>query len=132
MTTIYLKEKQFRKIQPIESFPNLNVIKAKIDGVVVRVHKASTITITLITEASAAAWYNVPLDTFIGRSDDGFFPTELIAGTNEKGFYSEASELAVFTGWKSAANLGTSGAAFVNFGQVVDILKKNNFKLIFK
>lgn len=129
METIYVTQKKFDELITVEKFPNPKVKIAKVGNEKKRVCVAGIIEIYPI--GSSFDWHNVPQNCWIGTAKDGHFPTDLIAGVENR-IYSEKTPLSKLTGYKYSTNLGTASDAFINKDAVASILQKNNFTVIFK
>lgn len=128
---VYLKKTQFDKIKAIETFPNPNIKVGIYNGQECRLIVAGTVEIKRIVDKDLAAWYGVKMGVYIGSCNLGHFPRELIAGIN-KGVFSEKHGVSLLTGWVNAQSyIGSANDIFKNVQPVIDILKENNFEVIY-
>lgn len=127
LETVYLNEKDFNSIKPLETFPNPRVIRGIWKGKEMRVQFACEITYEKVVRKEQADWHNVPLGSYFVNAWAGHFPTDLIANTVNRR-YSSDTELGRKTGYiATASNLGTATDCVTNIEATLAILAKNNF-----
>lgn len=126
MDIIFLKN--FDGLKIVEDFPNPDVKNCEIDGKLVQVNKTCKITIKKVP-LKDCLWHGVKKGSYMGTSENGFFPTRLIYGIT-KGMFDENHEYSKKYGaQRISGNMGTATKAFTNLEEVVKILTENNFEI---
>ena len=122
MKTVYLNPKQFSKVKPTKTFPNPLIIEGLHKGKICRIEKTCNIEYYKPTNEQIQ-WHGLNKDSYILRSENGHFPTDIVMTVNNKGRFEDGLKIGAIVG----RNLGSASLGIVNIQKAIELLTKNNF-----
>lgn len=132
METKYFHPKEFKKLKPVETFPNENVIIAIVDGIETRCYKSAIATITKLSDTECK-WHSLPIGYYQLSSSDGYYPSSLLTDVVGRNYDTDGkTELGRLTGFKIGNSVGTANCGISNPKAVKEILEENGWEVIIK